>query len=254
MRKPIIAGNWKMHKTITEGLALAEELRTAPQLKNIEQKVDVVIAPPYTAINRIAELLQGSAIAVSSQDIFWEEFGAFTGAISPIMVKDAGAKYAIIGHSERRQLFQETDTTVNHKIKAVLAHDLVPIFCIGETLAEREAGKVDAVVASQLQGGLAEIAASEVATMLIAYEPVWAIGTGKTATPEEAETVHLTIRKWLTEKFGETTAQEVRLLYGGSVKANNSRELLGKPNIDGALVGGASLKAEEFIGIITNIV
>lgn len=253
-KKFIFVGNWKMNKTIAEGLALAEALQTSPQLKDLGQKVEVVILPSHTAIGKIADFLRGSSIvAVGSQDVFWEESGSFTGAISPIMVKDAGAKYSLIGHSERRQLFQETDATVNLKIKAALRNGLIPILCVGETLAEREAGKVDTTIITQLQRGLAEITASEAATMLIAYEPVWAIGTGKAATPEETEAVGLTIRKWLTEKFGKRVAKKVRLLCSGSVKPSNSRALLEKPNIDGALIGGSSLKADEFIKIIANI-
>lgn len=247
MRKPIIAGNWKMNKTIDEALSLVKTLKeTLPPTK-----YTAIIAPPYTAINKTAEFLKGSPIKISAQDLFWEDSGAFTGAISAAMIKDAGATYVIIGHSERRQFFYETDDTVNKKIKTALKHDLTPIFCIGETLVEREAGKMNDVIATQLDGGLLNLTQNDIVKIVIAYEPVWAIGTGKTATPEQAEEVHGLIRKILAKKFGEA-ANEVSILYGGSVKPSNSKELLAKPNIDGALVGGASLKAEDFIGIIKN--
>ncbi len=255
MRIPIIAGNWKMHKTISEGIALVkilnEELKFKREIKTKEINIEVVVAPPYTAISKIADALKDSFIKVSAQDLFWEESGAFTGAISPTMIKDAGAEFVIIGHSERRQLFQETDVTVNKKIKAALKHGLQPIFCIGETLAERDAGKVDEIITTQIDGGLADITQNEITNIVIAYEPVWAIGTGKTATPDEAESVHLAIRKLLTQRFGQAYAEMIRILYGGSVKPSNAEELLTKPNIDGALVGGASLKSEDFIGIVT---
>ncbi|MBU0745035.1 MAG: triose-phosphate isomerase [Gammaproteobacteria bacterium] len=253
MRTTIIAGNWKLNKTITEGLDLAkalhQELQQSPETKNIE----VIIAPPYTAINKIAEFLKDSQVKVSSQNMFWEESGAFTGEISAVMLKDAGAKYAIIGHSERRQFFNETDATVNKKIKAALKHGLTPIFCIGETLAEREGDQVETVITTQITGGLVDITQEEITKIVVAYEPVWAIGTGKTATPEQAEEVHLMIRQMLSKKFGDAT-DKISILYGGSVKAANTKELLSKPNIDGALVGGASLKAEDFIGIIKNAI
>ncbi len=242
-----------MHKTISEGLFFAKALVTNSQIREAAAQVDIIIAPPYTAISRMAELVQNAPIALAAQDIFWEEFGAFTGAISAPMVKDAGAKYVIIGHSERRQLFQETDAMVNRKIKAALQYDLIPIFCIGETLAEREAGEVTAIITKQLQSGLSELTMAQLTSVVIAYEPVWAIGTGKTATPEEAEAVHLTIRNLLVQKFNPEVAAMVKIIYGGSVKASNSKELLSKPNIDGALVGGASLQVDEFMGIISHI-
>lgn len=247
MRTPIIAGNWKLNKTIGEALDLAKALQQGLPTT----KFEVVVAPPYTAINKVAEFLKNSPIKVSAQDMFWEDTGAFTGTISAPMIKEAGAKYVIIGHSERRQLFQETDETVNKKIKAALKHGLIPIFCIGETLAEREAGKINDVITTQLTGGLRDLTANDMAKIVVAYEPVWAIGTGKTATPEQAEEVHVLIRETLAKKFGDV-ASGVSILYGGSVKPSNSKELLSKPNIDGALVGGASLKAEDFLGIIKN--
>ncbi|EKE01401.1 MAG: Triosephosphate isomerase [uncultured bacterium] len=253
MRTPLIAGNWKMNKTINEALELVKALHYGLQYQDVT-KLEIVVAPPYTALNKVAEFLKDSFIGVSSQDLFWEESGAFTGAISAPMLKDAGAEYAIIGHSERRQIFGETDGTVNKKIKAALAHNLVPIFCVGETLEEREAGKVNEVIGAQFSGGLMDLTPEHMAKIVIAYEPVWAIGTGKTATPEQAEEVHAVIRNMLVKQFGQTTADIVKILYGGSVKPSNSKELLSKPNIDGALVGGASLKPEDFIGIIKNAV
>lgn len=251
-RTPMIAGNWKMNKTIGESLALAKTLHQELQQLHKIAKFEVVIAPPYTAISKVAESLTDSSIKVGAQDLFWEESGAFTGAISARMIKDAGATYVIIGHSERRQLFSETDETVNKKIRAALQQDLIPIFCVGETLEEREAGKIAAVIEKQLSGGLMGMSAIDITKMVIAYEPIWAIGTGKTASPKQAAQVHLIIRELLSTQFGQENADLVRILYGGSVKPENSKELLLQPNIDGALVGGASLKAEDFIGIIRN--
>lgn len=253
MRTLMIAGNWKMNKTINEALELAKALHHGLSHADAA-KLEIVVAPTYTALNKTAEFLKDSFIGVSAQDLFWEESGAFTGAISAPMIKDAGAEYVIIGHSERRQLFNETDNTVNKKIKAALKHGLTPIFCVGETLDEREAGKVNTVIGTQFSNGLADLTAEDVKKVVIAYEPVWAIGTGKTATPQQAEEVHAMIRKMLVEKFGQATADIVRILYGGSVKPSNSKELLSQPNIDGALVGGASLKADDFIGIIKNAI
>jgi len=251
MRTPLIAGNWKMNKTISEALDLAKALHHG--LAHADAvKLEIVVAPPYTALNKVAEFLKDSFIGVSAQDLFWEDAGAFTGAISAPMIKDAGAEYVIIGHSERRQLFGETDNAVNKKIKAAFKAGLIPIFCVGETLAEREAGKVNTIIGTQFFGGLADLTVENMKKVVIAYEPVWAIGTGKTATTQQAEEVHVMIRKMLVEKFGQATADIVRILYGGSVKPSNSKELLSEPNIDGALVGGASLKAEDFIGIIKN--
>lgn len=251
MRTPIIAGNWKMNKTINEALDLVKTLYQELQPAEITN-LEIVVAPPYTAINKVADILKDSFIKVSAQDLFWEESGAFTGAVSATMIKEAGAKYVIIGHSERRQFFHETDTTVNKKIKMALKYDLIPIFCIGETLIERDAGKVNEIINTQFLGGLADLTPELMKKVVIAYEPVWAIGTGKTASPEQAEEAHAIIRTLLVKHFGQTTADTTRVLYGGSVKASNSKELLSQPNIDGALVGGASLKAEDFIGIIRN--
>lgn len=252
MSTPLIVGNWKMHKTINEALQLAKELHYG--LQNFAaEKLEVVVAPPYTALNKVAEFLQDSFIGVSAQNLFWEDSGAFTGEVSAPMIKDAGAGYVILGHSERRQIFHEIDSVINKKIKAALQHNIVPIFCVGETLIEREAGKVNTVIATQFSESLIDLTAENMAKIVIAYEPVWAIGTGKTATPQQAEEVHAMIRKILVQKFSQTTADEVRILYGGSVKPSNSKELLSQSNIDGALIGGASLQAEDFVGIIKNI-
>lgn len=247
MRIPIIVGNWKLNKTISEALALVKALQQGLPAT----KCEVVVAPPYTAINQVAKFLKTSSIKVGAQDMFWEDSGAFTGAISAPMIKEAGAKYVIIGHSERRQFFHETDETVNKKIKTALKHGLTPIFCVGETLNEREAGEVNKAIITGLDGGLHDLNANDVSKIVIAYEPVWAIGTGKTATPDQAEEAHLLIRGKLAKKFGNI-ANSVRIIYGGSVKPSNSKELLSKPDIDGLLVGGASLKAEDFLGIIRN--
>ena len=249
MRSKLIAGNWKMNKTIGEALDLVKALHDSISKST---NVGVVVAPPYTAINKVAECLQNSSIQVSAQDLFWEDAGAFTGAISAPMIKDAGATYCIIGHSEKRQFFHETDETINKKIKAALAHELIPIFCLGETLAQRESGQVEVIIKQQFTDGLRDIATKDIARIIIAYEPVWAIGTGKTATPTQAEEVHAMIRELLIKEFGPEIANGVKILYGGSVKAENTQELLSQPNIDGALVGGASLKPADFIGIINN--
>jgi triosephosphate isomerase len=246
-RIPIIAGNWKMYKTINEALDLVKALHYGLQYAN---DIEVVVAPPFVALNKVAEFLKDSFIKVSGQNLFWEDAGAYTGEISGMMLKDAGADYVIIGHSERRQYFHETNDTVNKKIVAALKNQLIPIFCVGETLEEREAGKIGEVIYSQVGEGLAGFSASEVGDMVIAYEPVWAIGTGKTATPAQAEEVHKMIRDFINQNYGIDAADKMRILYGGSVKPSNSKELLALENIDGALVGGASLKAEDFIGII----
>lgn len=249
IRTPLIAGNWKMHLTINEAIELVKTIHY--ELKYSE--TEIVVAPPFTAINKIAELLKESFIGVAGQNLHWEEKGAFTGEVSASMLKDAGADYVIIGHSERRQYFGETDQTVNKKIKAALKHSLTPIVCVGETLEEREANKVAEIIKTQISAGLEALANEEAEKLVIAYEPVWAIGTGKTATAEQAEEVHVMIRNLLNAQFNSTIAKKIKILYGGSVKPSNSKELLAYENIDGALVGGASLKAEDFIGIIKSI-
>lgn len=247
MRTPIIAGNWKLNKTRAEAEALARGVVEATRdVKNIE----IVLCPVYTSLDAVQRIIAGTQVKLGAQDCYWEENGAFTGEVSPSLLKDAGCSYIIIGHSERRQFFGETNETVNRKVKAVLASGLTPIMCVGETLAEREAGKMQAVVADHVRNGLAGLGAQEIEKVVIAYEPVWAIGTGKTATPGQAQEVHALIRQILKEIVGAEAAEKVRIQYGGSVKPDNAKELMGQPDIDGALVGGASLKADSFAGII----
>uniref|UniRef100_A0A7C3YZZ6 Triosephosphate isomerase n=1 Tax=Desulfobacca acetoxidans TaxID=60893 RepID=A0A7C3YZZ6_9BACT len=240
----LIAGNWKMHKTLAEAKALARKI---VQGVTPQTRAAVVLAPPYTALSTVAAELAGSKVRLAAQDSFWEEKGAFTGAIAPGMLADVGCTYVIVGHSERRQFFGDTDDTVNRKVKAVLAAGLRPILCVGETLAEREAGRTFTVVETQVRKGLAGFPPAESRRLVIAYEPVWAIGTGKTATPQQAQEVHRLIRELLADTLGTGA---VRILYGGSVTPDNAASLLAEPDIDGALVGGASLKAESFLAII----
>ncbi len=249
MRKIIIAGNWKMYKTSFEAIELVTELkRTLGDMT----EVDVVVCPPFTALSEVKDVLNDSSIALGAQNIYWEDFGAFTGEVSAPMIKAIGVEYVILGHSERRQFFGETDATVNKKIKAALKHVLIPIVCIGEVLSEREAGKTFDVIKTQLEGSLVNLSASEMENIVLAYEPVWAIGTGKTATPAQAQEVHKFIRDWLTKKYDAAIANKVRIQYGGSVKPENTAELMGQPDIDGALVGGASLKSDSFTAIVKN--
>ncbi len=247
MRRKIIAGNWKMNLTVAEGTALVTALRDrCAKVSNM----DIVVAPTATAIYPIAQVLAGSMIAVAGQNCHWADKGAYTGEFSPVQLKDAGCKYVIIGHSERRQYFAETNEGVAKKARALFDHQLTPILCVGETLEERESNKTFDVIAEQVKVGLSALSADEVAAIVLAYEPVWAIGTGRTATPEQAEEVHAAIRKQVAEIYGQATADKVRIQYGGSVKASNAAQLLGQPDIDGALVGGASLTADAFMGII----
>jgi triosephosphate isomerase len=247
MRTPFIAGNWKMQKTVGESVDFALKLLEA--LRGVEG-VEVIIAPPYTALRSVAEVLEGSPVKLSSQNMFWEESGAFTGEVSGPMLVEAGCTYVIIGHSERRQFFGETDTTVNKRLFAAQAAGLKPIVCIGETLEEREAGQTFVVVDRQLDGALTNVGVNQMEGLVTAYEPVWAIGTGVTATPEQAEEVHSFIRLKLAERYGPRVAQATRILYGGSVKPGNIGELMACENIDGALVGGASLDVESFAAIV----
>jgi triosephosphate isomerase len=240
----LIAGNWKMHKTLAEARDLAREI---VQGVGPQTRAEVVLAPPYTALSAVAAEITGSGVLLAAQDTFWEEKGAFTGAIAPGMLADVGCTYVIVGHSERRQHFGDDDEAVNRKVHAVLAAGLRPIMCVGETLGEREAGKTFAVVETQVLNGLAGFPASERERLVIAYEPVWAIGTGKTATPEQAQEVHRLIRTLLADTLGTSA---IRILYGGSVTPDNAATLMAEPDLDGALVGGASLKAASFLGII----
>ncbi|MBI5418954.1 MAG: triose-phosphate isomerase [Deltaproteobacteria bacterium] len=247
MRIPLIAGNWKMYKTMGEATAFVKEL--LPLVSGVTG-VEIVLAPPFPSLGPVAALTAGTNVGVASQNMHFAEEGAYTGEVSPGMVKDAGAAYAIIGHSERRQYFAETDDSVNRKVKAALASGLVPVMCLGETLSEREEGRTFEVVERQLRTGLAGIPASDSSRVIVAYEPVWAIGTGRTATPAQAQEVHAFLRGLLSELWGATAARSVRILYGGSVKPENIADLMGRNDIDGALVGGASLKADVFANIV----
>jgi triosephosphate isomerase len=242
-----MAGNWKMHKTIAEAVGFVEELKP---LVEEAAHCDVVVGPPFTALRAVAEAAKGSNIAVAAQDLHWDKEGAHTGDIAPGMVLDAGCTYVIIGHSERRQDHGETDESVNRKLKAALAAGLTPIVCVGETLAEREAGKTQEILSRQFRGGFAGLTAAEFSRIIIAYEPVWAIGTGRTATPEMAEESHQYLRGLARQQFGEEIATSIRILYGGSVKPDNISGLMAQEDIDGALVGGASLKADSFSAIV----
>jgi triosephosphate isomerase len=247
MRTPIIAGNWKMNTVVEDAKALVQALK--PRVQDVK-KVEIVVCPPFTSLVAVAEVLKGSNIGLGAQNLYWEKSGAFTGEVSAPMLKALGCTYVIIGHSERRTYFHETDETVNKKIFAALTEGLKPIVCVGETLGEREKGETFTVIKRQVTNGLARLSAEQMKTVVIAYEPVWAIGTGKTATPEQAQEVHAFIRKLLTEMFGKTTADATRIQYGGSVNASNATTLMNQPDIDGALVGGASLKADSFEKIV----
>jgi triosephosphate isomerase len=251
MRTPIIAGNWKMFKTDEEALKLAFELKE--RLNDIKV-VKVIICPPFTSLSAAKKGIENSAISLGAQNMHWEEKGAYTGEVSPAMLLTAGCKYVIIGHSERRNLFFETDDWVNAKVKSALKFNLSPIICVGEKLEQREANKTDQVVEIQVEGAFKDLTAPAAEKTVIAYEPVWAIGTGKTATPEQANQVHLFIRELLSAKYDKGCAEKISILYGGSVKPENSRELLAMPDIDGALVGGASLDADSFDKIVRSAI
>jgi triosephosphate isomerase (TIM) len=246
MRIPVIAGNWKMHKTVGEARLLARSVKEG--IGDISH-CQVVMAPPFTALASVAEEIRGTSLILAAQNVYWETKGAYTGEISLPMLEDAGCGMVILGHSERRQYFGETDETVHRRIHAVLQSTLQPIICIGETLKERESGNHHSVVAQQLAGGLDGLTQEDLLRIILAYEPVWAIGTGRTASPETAQEMHRHIRTWLSEKFGKI-ADKIRILYGGSVKPDNIDALMQQPDIDGALVGGACLEAESFLRII----
>ena len=249
-RKIFIAGNWKMNKTVAEATELVAGLKAnAGKVGN----VDVAVCPTFTTLASVVEALKDTPIKVGSQNISWAESGAFTGEISAAMLNEVGVDYAIIGHSERRQYFGETDETVNARTKAALAADILPIVCIGETLEQREAGDTEQVVKTQTEAGLAGLTNEEAAKITLAYEPVWAIGTGRTATPEMAQEVHAFLRSVLVGMFGAEVAAVIRIQYGGSMKPANAAELLAQPDIDGGLIGGASLKADDFFGIVTSV-
>jgi triosephosphate isomerase len=246
-RRFFVAGNWKMNNTIEQSVSLVTSLQK--DMRDIH-KVDIMVAPPFTAIKSVYDALSSSSIQVGAQDAFWEESGAYTGEVSPMMLKDAGCKWVIIGHSERRQSFGETDETVNRKIKAALAAGLKAIACVGETLEEREAGKAFDVLDRQVAGALAGLNKGDMDKIVIAYEPVWAIGTGRTASPEQADEAHAKIRAKVSELYGKKASEAMRILYGGSMKPANALELLRCENVDGGLIGGASLKTAEFSAII----
>jgi len=248
-RRTILAGNWKMHKTVEESAALATEIATA--LKNKPSAHEVVVCPTFVALDRVVAALKGTDVLVGAQDMHWEKQGAFTGKISGDMLKALGVTYVILGHSEQRAYFQETDETVNKKVHKALADGLKPIVCVGETLEEREGNVTEKVVETQVRGAYAGVSAEQALSTVIAYEPVWAIGTGRTASSEQAQEVHRFIRGLLTSLYGSATAEALRIQYGGSMKAENAAELLAQPDVDGGLIGGAALKSDTFLGIIT---
>lgn len=246
MRKPVIAGNWKMNNTIEAATSLINELK--PLVADAE--AEVVICVPYTAIQKAAELTRGTNIAVGAENVAWADKGAFTGEISAEMLKEVGAEYVIIGHSERRQMFGETDETVNMRTVQALKYSLKPIVCVGETLEEREGGKTETVVKRQTEGAFKGISAAELDNVIIAYEPVWAIGTGKTATSEQANETIKYIRSVVAGLYGKATADKLRIQYGGSMNPSNAAALMAQPDIDGGLIGGASLKAADFSKVV----
>ena len=246
-RRPLIAGNWKMHKTGPQAVSAVEALK--PMVAGAAE-VDIMIAPTFTALAQVADRLSGTNIGLGAQNLYWESEGAYTGEISAEMLKAAGCQYVIIGHSERRQIFGETDQTVNRKIDKASQSDLIPVFCIGETEAQREAGETFSVLDKQVKNGLVSLFPENLQTLVVAYEPVWAIGTGKTATTEQAQEVHAHVRQQFADKFSPEFAQGLRILYGGSVKPSNVKELMAMPDIDGALVGGASLDPESFSQLV----
>jgi triosephosphate isomerase len=247
MRKPIIAGNHKMNLLPSEGVKFIKELKKIIESQN---NVEVIVFPPFTSINAMKQELEKSDIALGAQNIYYEQSGAFTGEVAANMVAELGCEWVLCGHSERREIFEESNKVVNLKIKATLKNDLSPMLCVGETLEQREAGKTEETLIDQVVGSLADLKENDLTELVVAYEPVWAIGTGKTATPEDAQTGVLYIRNRLSEMFGEEFAQSTRILYGGSVKPSNVKELMAQEDIDGALVGGASLKAESFAKLV----
>jgi triosephosphate isomerase len=246
-RKKVIAGNWKMNKTATEAVSLSKDI-----IEEVgrETSVDIVLCPPFTALSAVAHVLEGQAVKLGAQNMHPEKNGAYTGEVSAEMLRTLYVTHVILGHSERRTYFAETDAFINKKVLTALANELKPILCVGETLAEREAGSTLAVVQRHVEGGLAGVKPEQITSVIIAYEPVWAIGTGKVATTEQAQEVHAYIRDLLTKLYGATLAQKVRILYGGSMKPANAPELLAQKDIDGGLIGGASLEARSFIDLV----
>ncbi len=247
MLKKFIAGNWKMNTTVTEAVELA---RAVVAKMGATTDVDVAICPPFTSLFAVSEIIKGTTIKLGAQDVHWEAKGAFTGKVSTAMLKSVGVTYVIIGHSEQRTYFGETNETVNKKVQAVLAAGLFPIICVGETLVERKSGNMESVVKDHVTGGFAGLSAEQAATCTIAYEPVWAIGTGETATPAQANEAHVFIRSLIAKLYDAKTASVVRIQYGGSMKADNAKSLLSESDVDGGLIGGAALKADDFAGIV----
>ena len=248
MRRPLIVGNWKMFNTAAEAVTLINALK--PLVADVAAERDVVVCPPFTALAAVQQALKGSAIALGGQNMHWENEGAFTGEVAPEMLLTSGCTYVILGHSERRQYFGETDQVVNAKLHAAFEHGLKPIVCVGERLEERQTDQIKEVVLGQLEGAFKDIEIADPTGLALAYEPVWAIGTGHTATPAQAEDVHGLIRVFLRQRFGQQTAEALRIQYGGSVKPDNAAELFSQENIDGGLIGGASLQAESFATIV----
>jgi triosephosphate isomerase len=247
MVRPVIAGNWKMNKTVAEAIDFASHLRKALAAP---PEPEVIIAPPFTALRAVAELLRGEPVRLAAQNLHEAEKGAFTGEISGDMIREAGCTYVIVGHSERRTLFGEGDERIHRKLRAALSAGLKPIFCIGETLQEREEGRMQNVVERQLKEGLNNLTTGDISRLLVAYEPVWAIGTGRTAAPAQAQEAHRLIREWIAGRYGSEQALEIAILYGGSVTAKNIVDLMRQPDINGALVGGASLDVASFVQLV----
>ncbi len=249
MRTPLIAGNWKMYKTVAEAVELVEALLKGVEVGYADDR-QVLICPPFTALYPLAPLLAESPIALGAQNMYPADQGAFTGETSPVMLQDIGCQYVLLGHSERRQIMGEDDELISRKVTTAMEHGLTPVLCVGETKTQREAGEAETVTLGQLRAGLGGLAAEQVREVVVAYEPVWAIGTGLTATPADAQAMHAAIRGVLASHYGQATADAVRVLYGGSVKPDNIDTLMAQPDIDGALVGGASLQAEGFLRIV----
>lgn len=247
-RKPIVAGNWKMNKNAAEAVSLVEEVKSGLDEKT---GVAVVVCPPFTSLPAVSALITGTGVELGAQNMHWEQSGAFTGEVSAEMLRELYCHYVIIGHSERRTLFKETNQDTNRKLKTALASNLIPILCIGETIQERKADRTESVLESQLKAGLADVGANEIQNVIIAYEPVWAIGTGVSATLEQAQQAHEFIRGLLKELSGESEAMRIRIMYGGSVNPDNAKELFGQPDIDGGLIGGASLNPNHFLAIVS---
>jgi triosephosphate isomerase len=250
-RRPLIVANWKMNKTVDESVDFVEVF--LPVVSGV-QDVDMVLAPPFISLMPVSKALAGSRVALAAQNMHWQEAGAFTGEVSPVMLRDIGCRYVILGHSERRQFFGEGDGEVSQKVLAALREGIIPILCVGETLGERDYGKTFDTVGGQIGGGLADIVLESGHEIVLAYEPVWAIGTGKTASPEEAQEVHFFARSQLAGIFGNNIAESIRILYGGSVKPDNAGTLMSMPDIDGALVGGASMEPDSFGGIVNAVI